>query len=254
MMKTENLPLVRISIRGKSGDISLIEEEPGLSLEEWKHVRDAAFARLRKAVTIIPRQLIDLVEQLNHRTLVQIFFNKTLDGSGLSFGIKPLGKKTKGSVGETENTNSQNLITASEALAFFLRVTLRDLKHAEKQRTAAPVRTSNLVPRSVISEIAMDLLDSCTDAPGPFLNQLFRELLNVGSVKHGAPRELEAQEQAAFAIAQYPTVRTRELARKLKVNASTISRWRRSREFQAKIEQAAETIRRWNEEESREQK
>src|SRR6516164_4772629 len=102
MMKTENLPLVRISIRGKSGDISLIEEEPGLSLEEWKHVRDAAFARLRKAVTIIPRQLIDLVEQLNHRTLVQIFFNKTLDGSGLSFGIKPLGKKTKGSVGEPE--------------------------------------------------------------------------------------------------------------------------------------------------------
>jgi hypothetical protein len=228
MIKPEDLPLVGIKIRGKSGEISLIEE-PGLSLEEWKHVRDAAFAQL-KAKTIIPRELIDLVEGFKGRALVQIVFSKTPDGAGLQFGIKPTGKRK-------QNTDEQNLLTASEALAWFLRLELRTLKHAEKKREAAPVRTSNLVPRSVISEIAMDLLDNCTDAPGPFLNQLFRELLNVGTDKHGEPRQFEAQEQAASIVSQYPTVPTRELARVVKVNPSTVSRWRRSSEFQARVEE-----------------
>jgi hypothetical protein len=226
MIKTEDLPLVRIRIDGESADVSLIEE-PGLSLEEWKHVRDAAFAQL-KAKTIIPRELIDLVEDFNGQALVQIVFSKTPDGAGVQFGTT---RKRK------QNPDEQNLLTVSEALAWFLRLELRTLKHAEKKRAAAPVRTSNLVPRSVISEIAMDLLDSCTDAPGPFLNQLVRELLNVGTDKHGEPRQFEAQEQAASIVAQYPTVPTRALARVVKVNPSTVSRWRRSSEFQARVEE-----------------
>jgi hypothetical protein len=130
------------------------------------------------------------------------------------------------------------LLTAPEALAYLLRIELRNLKYAEKRRKAAPVRTSKLVPRSVIAEIVMDLLDGCSAAnepPGPFLNELFRELLDVGTDKHGKPRQFEAQEQAASIIAQHPTVPTRELARVVKVNASTVSRWRRSSEFQARV-------------------
>jgi hypothetical protein len=229
MIKTEDLPLVRIRISDESADVSVIEE-PRLSLEEWKHVRDAAFAQLRKAVTIIPRELIDLVEGFDRRTLVQVVFSKTPDEAGLQFGIKRTGKRK-------QNTDEQNALTASEALAYFLRTELRNLKYAEKKRKAAPVRRSKLVPRSVISEIAMDLLDSCTDAPGPFLNQLVRELLNVGTDKHGEPRQFEAQEQAASIVAQYPTVPTRALARVVKVNPSTVSRWRRSSEFQARVEE-----------------
>jgi hypothetical protein len=61
MMKPEDLPVVRIRIQGESAEISL-KEDRELSLEEWKHVRDATFAQLRKATTIIPRELIDLVE------------------------------------------------------------------------------------------------------------------------------------------------------------------------------------------------
>jgi hypothetical protein len=238
MMKTEDLPLVCIRIDGQSGEVSLIEER-GLSPDEWKQNRDAAFAQLRKAETIIPHDLIDLVERFGERGLVQIVFFKTSDGAGLQFGIKPTG--TRG-----QNTDGPNLLTASEALAFFLRVELRNLKYAEKKRKAAPVRTSNLVPRSVIAEIAMGLLDSYGGKPGPFLTELFRELLNVGSDKHGAPRQLDAQEQAASILAQHPTARTRKLARKLNVNPSTVSRWRRSPEFQAKVEEAVETMRSWN--------
>jgi hypothetical protein len=260
MTKTEDLPLVRIRIHGKSGEVSLIEE-PEPSLEEWNHIRTTAFAQLRKAETIIPHELIDLVERFEGRTLVQIFFYKTSDGTGLRFRMEPIDKKPKrdsmhrsaeitAKHKPVQNAEKQNLLTASEALAFFLRIVLRDLKYAEKKRKAAPVRTSNLVPRSVIAEIAMGLLDSCEaakDAPGPFLHELFRELLNVGTDKHGAPRQLVAQEEAVFAIAQHPTVHTRELARILNVNPSTVSRWRRSSEFQARVKEAAETMRRWDE-------
>src|SRR5262249_4779968 len=116
MIKTEDLPLVRIRISGESADVSLIEE-PRLSLEEWKHVRDAVFARLRRAATIIPHELIDLVEGLDGRVLVQVVVSKTPDGAGLQFGIKRTGKRKK-------NTDEQDLLTASEALAFFLRIEL----------------------------------------------------------------------------------------------------------------------------------
>jgi hypothetical protein len=229
MIKTEDLPLLRIRIRGESGEVSFKEEQRELSLEEWNHNRTAAFAQVRKAGTIIPHELLDLVEQLNYQALVQTVFYETSGGAGLRPRIKP----------------TQKSLTASEALAFFLRIDLRQLKYAEKQHKAAPARTLKLVPRSVIAEIAMDLLENCVAAnraPGPFLNELLRELLNIEGYKHGASRQWEAQEQAAFIIAQYPAVHTRELARIVKVNPSTVSRWRRSSEFNARVQEVAQTI------------
>jgi hypothetical protein len=136
-------------------------------------------------------------------------------------------------------------MTASEALAFLLRIFLRELKHAEKNRKAAPVRTLNLVPRSLIAEIAMDLLGSCETwghPPGPLLNSLIRELLNLEHDRQGMSRDVETQERAAGIVAQAPAVRTRELARALHVNASTISRWRRSPEFKQMVERKKEAL------------
>jgi hypothetical protein len=78
--------------------------------------------------------------------------------------------------------------------------------------------------------------------PGPLLIELFRELLNVESDKHGATRHVGAQEQVAFVIAQDPTVHTRELARMVNVNPSTIFRWQRSSEFKESVERAARSI------------
>src|SRR6516165_9897866 len=130
-------------------------------------------------------------------------------------------------------------LTASEYLAFFLRICLRDLEYAVRRGNSAPVRTEKLVPRSVIAWVATDLLGSCelwNYSPGPQLNGLIRELLNVDSNKAGATRHVEEQKQAAFIIAQDPKVHTRELAKKLDVNASTISRWRRNPEFKKEVE------------------
>jgi hypothetical protein len=134
-------------------------------------------------------------------------------------------------------------MSASEALAFFLRLDLRALKHDQKMRQAAPVRTLNHVPRSLIAEIAMDLLGSCQTweyPPGDLLISLIRELLDTDNDRQGMSRDVETQERAASIVAQIPTVGTRELARALHVNASTISRWRKSPEFKKLVEQKVE--------------
>lgn len=256
MVKIEDPHLVHIDFRGKRAKISLNEYQ--LSAEEWNHIRTAAFARLRKTASI-PDELLDLVEHFKERTLVQMFIYKTADGAGLRYGIKAIGKKTSKTKQETtrrlaeiiaahkrtQNDEKKNAMTASEALAFFLRISLRELKHAERTRKAAPVRALKQVPRSLIAEIAMDLLGSCETwnySPGPSLNALLRELLNVESYKHGTLRHVDAQEKAIFIIAQAPTVHTRELARILEVNASTISRWRRSAGFKERVERTEQWI------------
>jgi hypothetical protein len=136
-------------------------------------------------------------------------------------------------------------MTASEALAFLLRIFLRQLKNAERSRKAAPVRSLKLVPRSLIAEIAMELLASCETwgrPPGRWLNSLMRELLDLERDRQGMSRDVEAQEQAAGILAQTPTVLTRQLARALHVNASTISRWRRSPEFKQMVERKIEAL------------
>lgn len=55
-----------------------------------------------------------------------------------------------------------------------------------------------------------------------------------------AARDRPRRATRSSIIAQAPTVGTRELARALHVNASTISRWRKSLEFKKLVERKAE--------------
>lgn len=229
MIKTEELPLVCF----KDGKVYLKEREG--SLEEWDHIRTAAFATLRKD-GFIPSELLDLVEGYDERTLVTTYFRKTPDGAGLRPEIRLKNPKKKLTVRLAEilaerkrifSSDREKPTTASETLAFFLRILLRQLKYEEKKRNAAPARTLRLVPRSVIAEVAVDLLNSCATwnyPPGSILIELIRELLNIEGHKHEAPRQWDAQEKAAQILAQIPTIPTRELARHVKVNPSTVSR------------------------------
>src|SRR5262249_25570767 len=92
--------------------------------------------------------------------------------------------------------------------------------------------------------LAMDLLVGCAlrdCPPDRCLIDLFRELLDIDieSNRWLSPH-WEAQKFAATTIALFPTIRTRELARLLSIQPSTISRWRNSSDFKAMIEQAAQ--------------
>jgi hypothetical protein len=193
---------------------------------------------------------------VKEQTLVQPFVYRPTERVELRLGVKVADSQPDGGKARRfteimaahkrmQDDDEKEGMTASEALAFLLRIFLRELKHAEKNRKAAPVRTLSLVPRSLIAEIAMDLLGSCETwghPPGPLLNSLMRELLNLEHDRQGMSRDVETQERAAGVVAQAPAVRTRELARALHVNASTISRWRRSPEFKQMVERKREAL------------
>jgi hypothetical protein len=247
MPKIEKPHLIQIQLDGQRARISQSEYE--LSSDEWNRRRAEAFARCR-SIGFIPDELLDLVEHFKDRTLVQLFVYRPTDKVALRFGVKVASSQVKEGNAQhpaailsahkrREDDDLEGGMTASEALAFLLRIFLRSLKHAEKNRKAAPVRTLHLAPRSLIAEIAMDLLESCETwgyPPGPRVNSLMRELLNLEHDKLGMSRDVETQERAAGILAQAPNVGTRELARALHVNASTISRWRRSPKFKQMID------------------
>jgi hypothetical protein len=253
MPKIENPHHIQVELQGQRAQLSQSEYEP--SPDDWNHQRREAFAQLRK-VGFIPGELLDLVEHFEEQTLVQTFIYRPGEKVELRFGVKVLGSQEEGDNARRlaemiaahkrmQDDDHKEGMTASEALAHLLRILLRELRHAEKAHKAAPVRTMNLVPRSLIAEIAMDLLGSCETwayPPGPLLNSLIRELLNLDRDKQGMSRNVDAQEGAADILAQDPTVTTRALARALNVNASTISRWRRSPKFKQMVERKSKNF------------
>lgn len=232
MPKIANAHHIQIERHGDRAKVSQVEYET--SAEEWYRRRTDAFAQLRKT-RFIPDELLDLVEHFNERTLVEPFvYTLPTPEVALRFGVKIAGKQE----------DQKDGWTASETLAFMLRMMLRNLKHAERNRQGAPVRSLNLAPRSLIAEIAMGLLESCETwghPPGPLLNSLLRELLNLEHYGEGKAQDVATQKLAAGIVAHNPTVGTRQLAKALHLNASTISRWRRSPEFKKLVERKLES-------------
>ena len=250
MPKIENAHQIQIELHGDCAKVSQVEYE--LSAEEWNRRRADAFGKLRK-VQFVPDELLELVEHFKERTLVEPFvYRLPMPKVALRFGVKIAAKQERRDNARqrladerVHDAEEKDAWTASEALAFMLRIMLRELKHAERSRQAAPVRSLNLVPRSLIAEIAMDLLERCETCgypPGPLLNSLTRELLNLEHHGEGKVQDVTTQKWAAGIVAQAPSVGTRQLARALHVHASTVSRWRRSPEFKKLVERKAESL------------
>ena len=132
---------------------------------------------------------------------------------------------------------------ALEALALLLRIELRALKYAERRSSAKARSSPHLIPRSTISDVALDLLErSEWRYPlGEQLVDLFRELLNLENPKQQYPRELEAQEKAANILAHNPQIGVAELAKAVGVNKSSVSRWMKRPDFQDRVKRAAES-------------
>lgn len=219
----EEWSLVRLTKQGSHWQISL--EEGRLTPLQTEHVRAAAFDRLRSD-GFIPDALIDLVEGHREATPVQIVGRK--EDGGIRLTVKLLDM----------TAISADALSASEALSLFLRIMLRELRHSERARKAAPVRTLKLVPQSVIAEIAYDLLEGCAAkkrAPGLILCELVRDLLHLDHHPE-AVQNVDAQEKIALVVAQNPAIPTRELHRMFGLDPGSISRLRKKPSFKKAVE------------------
>jgi hypothetical protein len=222
------------------------------TLEEWNEVRQAAFDELRKLP--IPESLIQAVQEFRpHAEVVWITEQGNLAGPNEPAEpvVQPpkeeINKETTAYFDELplnldDLSNDSFPRTAGDALGACLRSHLAELRCAG----AAPVRFGKMLPRSTIATIAMDILETNQlfgNVPGEELIQLLRELLDVDRPKANADRQFAARYKAAWILAQDERVPTRELARKLGVNASSISRWLREPAFRQRIQDNQSAIR-----------
>ena len=216
---------------GLHGDqLTLSVPERNISTEELLRLRSAMFRKVRNC-GCIPEAIIKLVEENQAETQVDVLcFKENVPGQsspGMSFTAK--------------SSDSATSVPAGEALAFFLRIRLSELKTAEKARVGAPVRQFNLMPRSLIAEMAYHLLEFCfcsACAPGRQLVTLVYELLDLEGHRQGLglSRRIDAKARAAEFLAEHPKIGTAEMARTFGVHKSTISRWRKDAVFQKEVE------------------
>jgi hypothetical protein len=128
MPKVENRHLIQVELRGRRAKLSQPEYE--LSPDEWHRRRTQAFAQLRKFGGI-PEELLQLVEQFKERNLVEPFVYRPGKEVVLRIGVKVLPDKADKAkrladmiaIGKRINDKPDGKrITASEALAFILRI------------------------------------------------------------------------------------------------------------------------------------
>jgi hypothetical protein len=204
---------------------------------------------------LIPDVLLNLVlVELKERTPVRLklrripegfskieveVVGKEIDPSGkLEFSSRELGDPMPARM----PWDLENLMPASEALALMLLNALRDLKYAERRSSAKARSNPHLIPRSTISDVALDLLQRCEwkYPPGELLIDLFRDLLNLENPKAKYPRRMDARQRAANMLAHNPEMRISEVATAIGVNKSSVSRWLKRPDFQAMVNRAAE--------------
>ncbi len=215
------------------------------SLEEWYAVRKAAFAELRKYE--IPQNLVDAVHDFRPHAAVTWLNDKGEPADSDDVLVVPMVAEPERKPPETtsqfpsgarEKFDELSQWTLPKAAGDALAVYLLSQLRRTRAETAA-VRAKKLLAPSIIARVAIDILSTYAlfgRPPGDELVELFSALLGVDKRPLEGDRQFEAREKAAWILAQVPDMSTRGLARFLKVDASTVSRWRRDQSFVAQIE------------------
>jgi hypothetical protein len=222
----------------------------GPSVGEWYALRKAAFAELRKYE--IPEDLVDAVHDFRPHAPVTWLNEKDEPARFGDVLVVPMvtesereSPETVSQHGSERRDNLDDLsellpTTAGDALALYLRAQLnRTLSET------APVRAKKLLAPSIIARVAIDILDSDVvfgHPPGHELVGLFSALLGVDKRPLESDRQFDARNKAAWILAQAPDIGIRELARLVKVNASSVSRWREDQSFCEEVETNKQTI------------
>jgi hypothetical protein len=218
----------------KRGPIYVLDPM-AMSTVESKESRDAAFDALGGYA--IPENLIEAVRCYRQYATVRWVKDKTTNVTAPV--VKPSNKDKEYLARAIESCDldgsDQLPTTAGDALAKYLRLNLMDLRPKKN----APVRLGRMLARSAIATVAISILDIGRlfgRLPSRELVDLLRELLDADKTKHSADRQFVARHHAAWILAQDSDFPTRNLARSLGVNASSVSRWRRDSLFQKEIQ------------------
>jgi hypothetical protein len=224
--------------------IPATETQPGAGLE-WNALRVATFDELRGRQ--IPENLIEAVRAWRLDAVVTYMdeegkvrqLPQDLIKTIRAWRLDEFMTWMDGAHGKSDELSLPGQ-TASDSLARCLRRELRELRRAG----GAPVRSGKMIARSTISAVAIDMLEThhlVGHTPGQLV-ELIKELLEADKPKLAAPRKFAARDEAAWALAQDASFSTRELARTLGVEASSVSRWQRDPRFRGAVQRRREWI------------
>jgi hypothetical protein len=149
----------------------------------------------------------------------------------------------RGSFPKTKTSDA--VVSASpktkEPIARWLRIELKGLREGEKKIGAAPVFRGEALPRAVIADLAMTMLECLYKEVGENLICLLQELLDVDrhrkslSIKRAKKFEDAARIEARL-IVQGKARGVRRFAKLLFMSPSTVIAWRRSAKYQSLVE------------------
>jgi hypothetical protein len=235
--------------KGEKTDCVYLTGSIGVTLEGLNVLREAMFEEVRKFP--IPQNLVDAVRNFQpHAPVTWLNDIGTAAATGDALVepvVEELPSKSPDAITQLVSYAKSKIPklksppkTAGDALAKCLRYQL-----ALADGEVAPVRVKKRLAPSVIAGVAIDILQNCAlfnQPPGEELIDLFRALLKLDTRRLKSSREFAAQYEAAWIIAQRPSVSTRQLARILEVDPSSVSRWRKDARFRKLLESRKEFI------------
>jgi hypothetical protein len=123
-----------------------------------------------------------------------------------------------------------------EAVASWLRRELEILRKAEEKTGTAPVRRKAALSRTAISDVAIELLEGIA---GEALICLFQELLDVDRHRKSLAENFVSLNSAAELEAHFQLqgldLGVRELANRMSVSPSSVTRWRKNPAFHDRV-------------------
>ncbi len=131
------------------------------------------------------------------------------------------------------------ILVTTEKVAKRLRSEIHQIRKEQRITSKAPVLTGRTMSPVDIADIAISMLQHINQAPGPELIALLMELLNLDSHRRNlAYQPNEKKQKAAQLEAINPNLGVNELARKVDVANSTISRWKRDAFYKKMVQSA----------------
>ena len=139
-------------------------------------------------------------------------------------------------------------LASQEKVAKWLRSEFHQIRKEQRMAGKAPILTGRRMSLLDITDVAISMLQSINQIPGPELIALLAELLNQDSHRRDlANQPSKGKRKAALLEARNPGLTVNKLARLAGVDKSSVSRWRREhlkgeRSYEKLVQSAREIL------------